>query len=293
MVKIMQMKMNLIKAMTLLLAFNGFMNVIYPQIYRSTEIRSSYFGYINFKKTKITLSDTILKLSLKDIDTEKPFIQGMFFDAKLKLKDFSDSLTLGNSFFSTEIEWLDKEKIPETFVNLLCDNGMVSIAWDFRTKYMRPQFIKNEDTIIQNFKEWNAFWFLGKITINPNFDSYLILTKERDFSDIAPQRALFLMNIKDNIITSLIQVAYKQILEGEGPYFFTKASSRGRYCYYGIYHSTCFTINRFGKYINIPKEEKYIYYSFDDNGYVQVQELRGRNKFIENKYKYRFQENIE
>jgi len=292
MVKTALMKNNLIKIVLLFFAFNGLMNVIYPQIVRKIEIRSSYFGYVNFKKTHILLPDTVLKYLPKNITTEKTFIQGIFFDKKLKVKSFSDSLDFGKSFFLTEIETFEMTIIPEDFVNFLCDNGLVSIAWDYRTDYWKPQIIKNEDTIIQHFKEINEFWFLGKILINPDFDSYLFLAKESDTSGLACLRSIFLLNVKDNIINSLVQIAYKQIFEGEGPFFFTKASSQGRYCYYGKYYSTFFIVNKFGKRINEPKEEKYVYYSFDDNGYVQLHELKGKKKFIINKYKHRLFENI-
>ena len=288
MVKTTQMKKNLIKIVMLFLAFSGLINILYSQIIRDTEIRSRYFGYINFKWTHIPLPDTVLKLPLKNINTENGFIQGTFFDAKQKLKVFSDSLYNGELFSSIKIEWSEKQKVPETFVDLLCENDMVSIARDNRTglKFSLYHSIM-KDTLIQHFKERNEFWFLGKIPINPNFDSYLILTKETDTSGFVFIRSLFLLNVKNNRINSLIQVAYTEMFEGEGPYFFTKASSQGKYCYYGIYYSNCIYINRFGKRTHIPKEEKYTYYSFDDNGYVQLHELKGRKKLIVNKYKYK------
>ena len=263
------------------------MNVSYAQIIRDTEIRSNYFGYINFKRTHITLPDTVFNLAFRNLNTEtETCIQGMFFDKKQKLKTLSDSLRSG--LFSQErIEWIGKQEISESFVNLLCDNDMVSIAGDYGNSYMRPSYRENRDTIIRDFKEWNEFWFLGKISINPNYDSYLIFTREKDTAGILFTRSLFLMNVKDNRITSLTQIAYKFIFWGEGPYFFTKASSRGRYCYYGIYYSTCIFLNRLGKQVDIPKEEKYTYYSFDNNGYVQLHDLKGRKKLIITKQKYK------
>ena len=293
MVKTVQIQRTFIKVVILFLVFNVVMFISYPQkIIRSTEARSNYFGYINFKRTQITLPDTILTLSLRDLTAEK-FIQGMFFEPKQKLKVFSDSLWYGEIFSSTKFEWMGKQEVPESFVNLLCDNGIVNIARDHRTDYWFTIFQIKGDTIIQHFKDRNEFWFLGKLSINPNFDSYLILTTERNFSDVAPHRSLFLLNVKDNTITSLIQVAYEEIFWGEGPYFFTKASSKGKYCYYGIYYSEYHKINTFGKR-KFPKLEKYICYSFDDNGYVQLYELKGRKKFLVHKYKYfpKLQENV-
>ena len=58
--------------------------MLQAQIYPDTEVKSRDFGYINFKRTHITLPDTILKLPLKDLTTEKRDIQRIFFDAKLK-----------------------------------------------------------------------------------------------------------------------------------------------------------------------------------------------------------------
>ena len=278
----------------LFLVLNGLMNVIYSQIVRDIEIRSKYFGYINYKRTYITLPDTILKLPLKDIDTAKTFIQGMFFDRKQNLKKISDSLWYGELFSPTEVEWVGKQEIPENFVNLLCDNGMVNIARDYRTDYWFQIFHIKEDTIIQHFKEQNEFWFLGKITINPNFDSYLFLTKERDtYDEHFFFRSLFLLNVKNSIITSLLQIAFIEICGGEGPYFFTKASSRGKYCYYGVSYSEVLIRNWLGK-IKEPQKGKYTYYSFDNDGYVQIHELKGRKKFIiyKQKYKVLIHENI-
>ena len=286
MVKTKQIKRKRVKILILFFILNGIVNIAYAQIMQNTEIRNRNFGYINFKKTHITLPDTILKLRLENINIEKTFIQGMFFDKKQKVKVFSDSLRHRKIFFPTEIEWFGKQEVPKSFVNLLCDNGIVNIARDHRTDYWTRIFSNKEDAIIQNFKEWNEFWFLGKISIHPNYDSYLILTEEPDTSDILCVRYLFLMNVKNNIITSLTQVAYKFIFRGEGEFFFTKASSRGKYCYYGISYSECLRINIFGN-IKDPKLEKYTYYSFDDSGYVQLHELKGRKKLIIYKVKYK------
>ncbi len=291
MVKTNQMKNNILKIAMLLSVFNILIiNVNYSQTKKSTEVLSEYFGYLNFKKTYITLPDTVLNLPIRDISPDNSFIQGMFFDKKQKLKVLSDSLE-HELFSQNEIEWVGKQEIPRNFIDLLCDNGMVSIARDYRTDYWTPIFYLQGDTIIKNFKEGNEFWFLGKISINSNYESYLIFTKENDTSGLVFARSLFLMNVKDNKIISLAQVAYNLILAGEGPYQFTKASSRGRYCYYGVSHSTVLIENWLGK-IKIPKESKLTYYTFDENGYVQVQELKGRKKFFIYKHKHRLFENV-
>ena len=291
MVKERQIKKDILKITLLLLIFSVSFNLTYAQKYRLDEIRSRYFGYINFKRAHITLPDTILSLPLQEINTENSFIEGMFFNKKQKLEDMSDSLW-HKLFILKENEWIGKQKIPENFVNLLCDNDMVSIAWDYGTGYRAPCFYNIKDNIVQDFKDWNEFWFLGKIPINQNFDSYLVFIREKDTSGLVFDRFLFLMNVKDNVVISLTQVAYTVILGGEGPYFFTKAASRGRYCYYGIYYSTCHTVNRFGKYINEPIIEKYTYFTFDKDGYVKVLELKGRKKFIIYKHKYKLFENV-
>jgi hypothetical protein len=292
MVKTNQIKKDILKVTLLLLAFNGLMNTTYSQKYRSYENREQYFGYINFRRTHVTLPDTVLKLSYRELNTDKEsVIQGMFFNEKQKRKVLSDSLQQGLFSFKKN-EWIGMQKVPASFVNLLCDNGMVNIAQDYQTDYWEPMFDIQGDTMIKDFKEWNDFWFLGKISINPKFYSYLIFTHEKDTSGWVRVRSLFVMNVKDNRITSLTQVAYVAAFEGEGPYHFSKASSRGRYCYYGFYHSSNLFVNRFGRYYNVPKEEKYTYYAFDENGYVQIQELKGRKKFIIYKHKHILFENI-
>ena len=139
MVKERQIKKDILIITLLLLIFSVSFNLTYAQKYRLDEIRSRYFGYINFKRANITLPDTILLLPLQDINTENSFIEGMFFNKKQKLEIISDSL--GDSLFSLkENEWIGKQKVPESFVNLLCDNDMVTIAWDYGTSYRVPHF---------------------------------------------------------------------------------------------------------------------------------------------------------
>lgn len=290
MVKTSKVKKYRFMFLMLLLTCDILINACYSQTKINTEVRSKEFGYINFKRTHITLPDMVLNIPLRDISTEKAFIQGMFFDKKQKFEPISDSLEHG-IFAQNKIEWVGKQEIPRNFVDLLCDNGMVNIARDYGLEYWETMFYIEGDTIIKNFKEWNEFWFLGKISINPNYDSYLIFIHEKDTSVFFLMRSLFLMNVKDDKITSLAQVAYKLIIEGDGPCQFTKASSRKRYCYYSeTYHDVAIT-NWFGK-INIPKKMKLTYYALDENGYVEVRELKGRKKFIINKFKHILFENI-
>jgi len=291
MVKVYQINKYMLKIIVLFLVFNVLVNFIYSQTKITTEVRSQEFGYINFKWTDITLPDTVLNLALRDLNTETELtIQGMFFDKKQKLEVISDSLWYG-LFNLQKNEWIGKMNVPESFVNILCNNGIISITGEYRSGYRQQPRYRDEDPRTHDFKDWYEFWFLGKLSINPNFDSYLIFIREKDTAGIMFTRSLFLMNVKDNKITSLSQVAYKFSFYGEGPYQLTKISSQGRYCYYGVSYSEVTFRDRFGK-IKEPKLEKLTYFIFDENGYVKVQELKGRKKFFIYKYKHKLFENI-
>jgi hypothetical protein len=120
----------------------------------------------------------------------------------------------GQSFFLKEIDYDIDSGIPITD-GLFDDLINQSIIIDSQVIMERPISDSINKRIYENLKDNTKLSYLGSVQLNKNFKSYLIFEKMRNTDGFSKSWTIYLINVKDNILKSITEVASFFAFDGE------------------------------------------------------------------------------
>jgi hypothetical protein len=228
------------------------------QVLKDTTNYGVHLRYQNYDEEITRLPDDIIEMT-----NQSTYWDPCFFHIKeiFSSKEKKTLILLKYFLDNRKFICLDSKKITHPQLDFLLEQKIINyyIGDDY--------FAKNYAVAMGDFYD---FWYLGKITLNPKYESHLILTRDRDSRTIFIDCSLFLMNIKDRQLLSITRIALYHNFAGHGFFQYLKPEKNNTFSYRGISHSDMIDGRRLYKWKNREKEEVYAKFMFDDQGYVNV-----------------------
>jgi hypothetical protein len=256
---------------------NNFFIVITILLFFSSTIKGQdtligsgvYLIYENYSNVKCILPFEFKEIASQNIISDTDcFVKAMLLDWKCGQKI---SLKKAESFYTKEykISWIKKQKITGEFLNFLCKLEIVNQYYKHNT--IAPSSFYDRDYEIKKVKESHSFWFIGKINLNKNFETFLFFSQTTDTTKSSMAKDLYLLNIKDNQLLSTVKISSYSSGMGDIVIFYTSVQKNGKFHYRGKYYGGDVSYARWIDKIRYrDREFLYSVYSIDNDGFVKV-----------------------
>jgi hypothetical protein len=134
-------------------------------------------------------------------------------------------------------------------------------------------YLKNDTSSTSSlmpFERFYNFWYLGKITLHPNYESCLILMRATDNENCFNFSFLFLLNVIGRQLLSITRIADYCIFAGEGSASYIKMEKNNMFSYKIITYSEAIKTDKNGNILDNGVSERICgRYKFNKQGYVK------------------------
>ena len=118
------------------------------------------------------------------------------------------------------------EKITGELFDVLCSLDMIN-QWNiYKKSDINPYSTKHEEFVEKRKHELELF-YLGKLNLSKNFNSYLILVSNVKNDDYNVIKTAFLVNVEGNKVASITRMSNYTCFDGECNYIYTELSEKG------------------------------------------------------------------
>ncbi len=119
-----------------------------------------------------------------------------------------------------------KDQITGELNDILCNLDLINQWYAFKQSDINPYSEKYED-FVKKRKQELELYYLGKLKLSSNFNSYLILVSNRKNDEYNNIKTVFLINVADQKLASITRMSSYTYFEGECNYIYTKVSVKG------------------------------------------------------------------
>ncbi|NMB65759.1 MAG: hypothetical protein GYA16_12920 [Spirochaetes bacterium] len=118
------------------------------------------------------------------------------------------------------------EKITGELFDVLCSLDMIN-QWNIYKESDINPYSSKHDEFIEKRKQELELFYLGKLKISKNFNSFLILISTRKNDDYNVIKTVLLINVADNKVASITRICNYTCFDGECNYIYTVLSEKG------------------------------------------------------------------
>lgn len=119
-----------------------------------------------------------------------------------------------------------KNQITGELYNRLCNINLINQWYAFKKSDLNPYSDKYE-VFVEKRKHELDLYFLGKLELSKNFDSYLILVSSVKNDDYNIIKNVFLINVANKKLASITRISSYTCFDGDCNYIYTKVSEKG------------------------------------------------------------------
>lgn len=205
----------------------------------------------------------------------------LLFENLLEGKKIPTDLSIINKNIITDNILFDKKmliyppknnsKIVGEAFDFLCDFNLIN-SWDSYVDVDENIYLKDYEKFVESRKSDLSFYYIGKIVISKEFESFIILSIDGNDDEYNWVRNLYLMNISDHKCRSLTRISCYSCFDGECLYLYTERFS-----------NDFFILREANSYPNklitedVPIDSSIVKYTYDKNGMVKILNIYGQD----------------
>lgn len=118
------------------------------------------------------------------------------------------------------------EKITGELFDVLCNLDIINRWNSYKESDINPYSSKREE-FVEKMKQELDLFYLGKLKLSNNFNSYLILVSIGITNNYNVIKIAFLINEVDDKIVSITRVSQYTLFDGDGYHIYTEMSKKG------------------------------------------------------------------
>lgn len=203
----------------------------------------------------------------------------LLFENLLEEKVLPVDLSIVSENILTDSVLLDKRKMiypPKSLkivggmFDFLCDFNLIN-GWDSYVDINGNSYLNEFEKFVESRKSDLNFYYIGKIVISKEFESFIILSIDGQDDEYNWVRNLYLMNVSDNKCRSLTKLSCYSCFDGECLYLYTERTANEFILREeNSYHNKLVTDD-------ISIDSSLVRFMYDKRGMVKILNICGEN----------------
>lgn len=162
-------------------------------------------------------------------------------------------------------------KIVGSMFDFLCDLNLIN-GWDSYVDIDEKHCLKKYKNFVESRRSDLNLYFIGKIVISKEFQSFIILSIDGNDDEYNWVRNLYLMNVSDHKCRSLTRISCYACFDGECLYLYTERIANDFFILREEDNrSNSFVIDE------IPIDSSVVKFMYDEEGMVEILSMYGEN----------------